>query len=105
MSQLPRISKLPLQRACYRHLRGGKIDLGVLVPDLPLKLRLNVRTDTAPVEGACPMPMHGPQARLQDPRTGRDDVLESAVPRQAFPDLARAGCNGEAHVRVDLLCP
>ena len=31
------------------------------VPDLPLKLRLKVLSDTPSVHGACPIPMHGPQ--------------------------------------------
>jgi len=31
------------------------------VPDRPLKFRLNERTETAPLAGDWPMPMHGPQ--------------------------------------------
>ena len=32
------------------------------VPERPSKLRLKLRMETAPVEGAWPMPMQGPQA-------------------------------------------
>ena len=53
---------VPVSAAATAVSGGHEVDLRVLVPLRPRKLRLNVRRLTPPELGEKPMPMHGPHA-------------------------------------------
>ncbi len=62
--------------AAAAHVAGlARYTASSAVPLRPLKLRLNARSETAPVGGACPNPTHGPHA---DSSTRAPAAIKSA---------------------------